>query len=56
MSKNINRVWTFVKTLDNVYQTKFNKTFDNNVEFNFLPFLPLLNSRPVYVGLKYEMN
>lgn len=40
---------TMVNTFDNVYQTKFNKTFDNNVEFNFLPFFPLLNSRPVSV-------
>ena len=58
MSKNMNKEFlTIVYTFDNVYQTKFNKTFDNNVEFNFLPFFPLLNSRPVYVvGLKYEMN
>ena len=50
MSKSMNKEFlTMVNTFDNVYQTKFNKTFDNNVEFNFLPFFPLLNSRPVSV-------
>ena len=47
MSKNMNKEFlTIVNTFDYVYQTKFNKTFDNNVEFNFFVFFPFTEFPP----------